>query len=353
MLGLATAVLWAHVLLFDTLAPGSPGAAVSPRAAAAGPAFPRPAIQARVTALPPSPQPALAPPWREPDPPAAAVAPSARPSPQAAASLAIADAVADAVAAAEAAAAPGGVGETPGAPPPVYATRIPPPLQLRYALRYNGRAGEATLVWRHDGRQYTLALDGHSAPQAPDSHGASPAPDSHSASLALVAQASQGGFDAAGLAPERFTDRRRGGRLQAANFRRDIGRIAFSGPAVDHPAWPGAQDRLSWLPQFVAIRAAAADAASLPADIRLFVVDARGAGGIWSFRSDGDETLDTPQGPLPTERWRREPPRPEGLRVEAWLDAGRGHWPAALRFTALRSGDVFELRLLDEPTAPP
>ncbi|MBL8352361.1 MAG: DUF3108 domain-containing protein [Burkholderiaceae bacterium] len=292
-----------------------------------------------MTALPASPQPAPAPPWREPDPPAAAVAPRARPSPLAAAPSAAADAGSDAFAeaAADAAAAahPVGADEAAGAPPPVYATRIPPPLQLRYALRYNGRSGEATLAWRHDGRQYTLALDGRDASQT------------------LVAQASQGGFDAAGLAPERFTDRRRGGRLQAANFRRDIGRIAFSGPAVDHPAWPGAQDRLSWLPQFVAIRAAAADAASLPADIRLFVVDARGAGGLWSFRRDGDETLDTPQGPLAAERWRREPPRPEGLRVEAWLDAGRGHWPVALRFTALRSGDVFELRLRDEPTAPP
>ena len=225
--------------------------------------------------------------------------------------------------------------------PPVYATRIPPPVRLRYALRYNGRAGEATLVWQHDGLRYQLALDGLGATEA------------------LVVQASQGSFDSAGLAPERFTDRRRGGRLQAANFRRDIGRIAFSGPAVDYPAWPGAQDRLSWLPQFVAIRAAAAAAALPPAGeagrptTSLFVVDARGAAALWHFQPEGEAWLVTPLGRLPTQHWRREPPRPEGLRVEAWLDAARGHWPVQLRFTALRSGDVFELLLQDEPGLPP
>lgn len=223
--------------------------------------------------------------------------------------------------------------------PPVYATRIPPPVRLRYVLRYNGRAGEATLVWQHDGLRYQLALEGLGAGEA------------------LVVQASQGGFDSAGLAPERFTDRRRGSRLQAANFRRDIGRIAFSGPAVDYPAWPGAQDRLSWLPQFVAIRAAAAWAAPTGeagrSAISLFVVDARGAAALWRFQAEGEVELATPLGRLATQHWRREPPRPEGLRVEAWLDASRGHWPVQLRFTALRSGDVFELLLQHEPGVPP
>ena len=230
------------------------------------------------------------------------------------------------------------------AAPPVYATRIPPPVYLRYALRYNGQAGQATLSWRHDGARYQLALEGLGATQA------------------LVVQTSQGGFDSAGLAPERFTDRRRGGPLQAANFRRDIGRIGFSGPAVDYPAWPGAQDRLSWLPQFVAIRSAAASAAGSIAagaadagqsTTRLFVVDARGGGALWHFQHAGDALLATALGPVVTQRWHREPPRPEGLRVEAWLDAARGHWPVLLRFTALRSGDVFELRLRDEPSLPP
>ena len=228
----------------------------------------------------------------------------------------------------------------PAEPPPIYPTRVPAPVLLRYALRYNGQAGEATLAWRHDGQAYSLQLDGRGA-QRP-----------------LVEQASRGGFDAAGLAPERFTDRRRGARWQAANFRRDIGRIAFSGPGIDYPAWPGAQDRLSWLAQMVAIRAAAVAAApgaaaGPEADISLFVVDARGAGSLWRFVHQGEVLLASPLGPQAVQLWRREPPRPEGLRVEAWLDASRQHWPLQLRFTALRSGDVFELQLLAEPALPP
>ncbi|MDO9285511.1 MAG: DUF3108 domain-containing protein, partial [Aquabacterium sp.] len=269
-------------------------------------------------------RPAAAPP-AGPDNPAAAAA-----EPEPAAALARAERAAPAPAPAAAAAAAAGEGDP---PPPIYPTRLPPPVQLRYALRYNGHAGEALLTWQHDGERYALALDGRGAA------GGRP----------LVAQASQGVLDATGLAPERHLDRRRGGRQQAANFRRDIGRIGFSGPAVDYPAWPGAQDRLSWLAQLAAILGAGHAAP----EVRLFVVDARGAGGLWLLQRQPDERLATPVGEGLSQLWQRDPPRPEGLKVQVWLDAQRGHWPLQLRFTAQRSGDVFELRLLAEPQAPP
>ena len=34
-----------------------------------------------------------------------------------------------------------------------------------------------------------------------------------------------------------------------------------------------------------------------------------------------------------------------------WLGAAQGHWPVQLRFTFLRSAQVFELRLAAEPQA--
>ena len=351
-LGLVGAVLWLHGWLVGGLIGGlAPGPTGRP-----GAAKPTAAMQVRMLPWPAAApvQAATAAP-----PPALVVALAAAPTPErpaavgerAAADLATAD-VATAGAArvsgqpavvgapAPAPAAVGAADTPPAEPPPVYPTRVPAPVLLRYALRYNGQAGEATLAWRHDDQAYSLQLDGRGA-QRP-----------------LVEQASRGGFDAAGLAPERFTDRRRGARWQAANFRRDIGRIAFSGPEIDYPAWPGAQDRLSWLAQMVAIRAAAVaaapGAAAAPeADISLFVVDARGAGGLWRFVHQGEVLLASPLGPQAAQLWRREPPRPEGLRVEAWLDASRHHWPLQLRFTALRSGDVFELVLLAEPLLPP
>lgn len=222
-----------------------------------------------------------------------------------------------------------------GQPPPVYATTVPAPVLLRYRLQSGGQVGEATLDWRHDGQRYALVLDARGSRAQP-----------------LIEQASQGGFDSAGLAPLRFTDRRRGRGLSAANFRRDIGRIGFSGPQLDYPAWPGAQDRLSGLAQLAAIQGAA----PMPlTSITLFVVDTRG-GDWWRWVAMGAENLPTPLGLLATQRWQREPDRldrPDSQRVEVWLDAARGHWPVQLRFTALRSGEVFELQLLTEPVLPP
>lgn len=222
-----------------------------------------------------------------------------------------------------------------GQPPPVYATTVPAPVLLRYRLQSGGQVGEATLDWRHDGQRYALVLDARGSRAQP-----------------LIEQASQGGFDSAGLAPLRFTDRRRGRGLSAANFRRDIGRIGFSGPQLDYPAWPGAQDRLSGLAQLAAIQGAA----PMPlTSITLFVVDTRG-GDWWRWVAMGAENLPTPLGLLATQRWQREPDRldrPDSQRVEVWLDAARGHWPVQLRLTALRSGEVFELQLLTEPVLPP
>lgn len=222
-----------------------------------------------------------------------------------------------------------------GQPPPVYATAVPAPVLLRYRLQSGGQVGEATLDWRHDGQRYALVLDARGSRAQP-----------------LIEQASQGGFDSAGLAPLRFTDRRRGRGLSAANFRRDIGRIGFSGPQLDYPAWPGAQDRLSGLAQLAAIQGAA----PMPlTSITLFVVDTRG-GDWWRWVAMGAENLPTPLGLLATQRWQREPDRldrPDSQRVEVWLDAARGHWPVQLRLTALRSGEVFELQLLTEPVLPP
>ncbi len=225
-------------------------------------------------------------------------------------------------------------------PPPVYPTRLPAPVQLRYSMQLNGQSGEAVLDWRHDGQRYVLALEARSGRLKP-----------------LVEQLSQGGFDAAGLAPERFTDQRRGRGQRAANFRRDIGRIGFSGPQIDYPAWPGAQDRLSWWAQLAAIQAEAAFAQVVPLSaVTLFVVDARGAGDWWRFVSQGDAVLDTALGRVLTQHWRRDPDaadRHDSQRTEVWLDPTRGHWPVLLRTTTLRSGDVFELRLAAEPGLPP
>lgn len=216
-------------------------------------------------------------------------------------------------------------------PPPVYPTVVPDPVRRSYQLRMGVgagvRGGEATLDWWHDGHEFRFELDGadRGAP--------------------LIRQRSQGGFDAAGVAPERFTDQRRGRGLRSVNFQRERGRIRFSGPRIEYPAWPGAQDRLSWIAQLAAIAQAAGGVSH---DVSLFVVDARGAGGLWTFRPQGHEPISMGMGSVVTVRLLREPQHPIDWRVEAWLDPGQGFWPVRLRMSLPRSGAVLELTPVGE-----
>lgn len=319
---LAALVLLAHAWLVALLAPDAPRAgrpqgapvllrSLPPLAVAAPPVAAAPVTDAPV---PPAPRPALAP------TPTRRAGPASEPVTGSAAETVVHPASRSAVTDPQADAAT--VLDPEGEPPPLYATRVPPPVTLQYALRHNGRTGSAVLAWQHDGSAYRLTLDAQGADGRP-----------------LLAQASTGGFDAHGLAPERFVDRRGGGRQRAANFRREIGRIGYSGPPHEHPAWPGAQDRLSWLAQLAAILAAAEAA---PDALHLFVADAAGQASLWQLQRQAD-------GGTHTVHWRREPPRPEGLRIDLWLSAvGTGPadqagWPLRLLFTVPRSGDQLEL----------
>lgn len=220
------------------------------------------------------------------------------------------------------------------APPPVYATQLPASAQLLYSLQRGPLSGRARLSWQQDGQRYALQFDA----VAPSRRGPP-----------LIEQRSIGQLDGNGLAPDRYTDRRRGRGMQAANFQRDTGRISFSGPPVDYPAWAGAQDRLGTLVQLAGIYNAAAQP---PAEVTLFVVGARGGAGLWTFRLQGTETIGTPLGEISTLYLRREPERREDLRVEVWLDPARSHWPVRIRSTPMRGRDPLELTLAAEPSRP-
>jgi hypothetical protein len=326
VLALAAVVLLLHGWLAALLAPGAPRAGLPQGAPVLLRSLPANVVAAAVSEAAPLPDaaPVADPPAaraphrtaaRAPARPAgpanapAADAPVPAPT-QTAPGSAVTDPLADAATATE----------TAGEPPPLYATR------------HNSRAGSATLHWQHDGSSYRLTLEAQGTDGRP-----------------LLAQASTGDIDAHGVAPLRFVDRRAGGRQRAANFRREIGRIGYSGPGHEHPAWPGAQDRLSWLAQLAAILAAAEVA---PDALRLFVADATGQAGLWQLQRLGDG--DTRAG-ADTVHWRREPPRPEGLQIDLWLpapgtgSADRAGWPRRLLFTVPRSGDQLELVLQPPP----
>ena len=209
---------------------------------------------------------------------------------------------------------------------PIYATRLPPAGRWHYTMRRGLAVGEADLSWtlQPDAR-YALQLEGRIA------------------GVTLLDWASQGQLDAAGIAPERFAQRRRGRDRQAANFQREAGKITFSGPTHELPLLPGAQDRLSWILQLPAIVAAAPERFVAGSKILLFVAGARGHGDVWSFGVQGSELL----AERPALKLTREARSLYDTRIEIWLDPAEHYLP--LRVLQTPSGGGAALELVREP----
>ncbi|MBL8308726.1 MAG: DUF3108 domain-containing protein [Rubrivivax sp.] len=308
-LGVALLHLW---LLSDLAWPGAGGKAPPPRV-----------LQVRQIV-----QPAAAPAL------AAAPAPPARRAPTRAAEgpPTEAPAVGDAGTPSEPPAAATDTEPPGGTPVPVYATRLPPAATLQYTVMREGglRSGlQAELRWRpaDDGR-YTLTMG-----------------------LAATGWASVGAVDDHGLAPERQVETRRGREVRAANFQRDAGRITFSGPQIEYPLLPGAQDRISWLLQLAAVLEAAPELAGRGREVVLFVAGPRGDGRPWTFVSQGAESVELAGGAVEGVRLHREPAGPFDTRVDVWLDPARHHLPVRLRLQNRAEGEVteFALQALTQP----
>jgi hypothetical protein len=173
---------------------------------------------------------------------------------------------------------------------PLYRTHLPPSATLRFAMRASGAAGTAELRWRPDGEAYELRLEG-SVEGGP-----------------TLTQASDGGFDVAGLAPVRHTDARSRRGMLATNFQRDAGRISFSGSRAQVALARGSQDRLSWMVQLAAVLAAE-PALRLPgAVVSIPVAGLRGEAAVWRFRTVEPEAPGTAPGAAAAGPPRARPP---------------------------------------------
>jgi hypothetical protein len=201
-----------------------------------------------------------------------------------------------------------------GTPLPAYATRLPPAQTLHYAVRQGSGLGQAALHWLPAEDRYRLTLEhGGTGPTA-------------------TGAVSQGGLGADGLAPERYAESRRGREQRAVNFQREAGRITFSGPQVQFPLLPGAQDRLSWMLQLPAVLEAEPALRELGREVLVFVAGTRGDGQVWTFTVQGRQALDLPAGPVADAlHLRRLPTRPYDTQLDVWLDPARHHLPARLR----------------------
>ncbi|MDE2628095.1 MAG: DUF3108 domain-containing protein, partial [Burkholderiales bacterium] len=229
------------------------------------------------------------------------------------------------------------VAAAPAAPPahapagdeaiPHYRTRLPPPITLRYVMHRGILRGTGDLVWRPQGEHYELRFDGRVA------------------GLAVLTQVSTGGFDAAGVAPERFTDQRLRRGTTAANFQRAAGKITFSGPATEFVLRDGAQDRLSWMVQLAAIVAAEPHLATPGAKVVMYVVGSHGDADVWSFRCIGPEAVETGAGTVDAIKFVREPREPYDTTVQVWLDPLRHDLPVRATQKSGANDEGFDLRL--------
>jgi hypothetical protein len=218
------------------------------------------------------------------------------------------------------------------APPPVYATRLPPSATMRYQVRRGVLRGTGEIRWRASGESYQLVLEARVA------------------GLTLLIQTSDGAIDANGLAPRRFLDQRARRPAQAANFRRDIDRITFSGPAVEWPLLPGSQDRLSWMIQLSAIAAATPGRVAEGGRISMLVVGARGEAAVWTMRSAGPEEVETAWGTAHAVRLVRDGHSLYDTHAEIWLDPERDYLP--VRATLRNGAGASEYDLLLERVDP-
>ncbi len=219
------------------------------------------------------------------------------------------------------------------AAPPVYATKPPRSTTLRYDLSKGLIKATGELRWRVDGATYDAVLEGSFL------------------GLEVLDWHSAGHFDAAGLAPTRFTDQRKGTAARAANFQRDKALITYSGPDTTFRLYPGAQDRLSWMVQMAAIANARSGGWVAGERITFFVTGARGDASMWHFSVIGRERLNLATGASDTWHLVREADSPRETRVDVWIDPALQNLPVRARM-AQSDGDALELRLTGVRAAP-
>lgn len=209
----------------------------------------------------------------------------------------------------------------PGALPPrdaeakVYPTRIARSFTVLYQMQRGGIRGSGEFVWKRTGDAYEAHLKGTVA------------------GLALINWTSQGGFDAAGVAPGRYVEKRLGKSAREATFVRGESRIDFSGSAPDIPLVPGAQDRVTWLVQLQAILTADPAKAKAGGRVVMPVVGVRGRAETWTFEPSGAETIKTPAGNLRTQKLTRVLRQPDDTRAEVWVEPARQFLPVRIRLT--------------------
>ncbi len=210
---------------------------------------------------------------------------------------------------------------------PTYKTHLPPAAVLVYDIRRGMFSGTGELSWRPQAGRYEARLQVSIA------------------GFNVLTQVSQGGFDAAGLAPLRFTDQRARRAARAANFQREAHKITYSDSSDEYALPAGSQDRLSWMIQLPAVLAAEPQRAVPGGEVQMVVSGVRADVAVWSFAFVGAETIVSGGAKVRTLRFTRTPQGPRDVLADVWLDPARNLFPVRAVLSHGDDGDALELSL--------
>jgi len=203
-----------------------------------------------------------------------------------------------------------------------YKVNLPPPADFELELARvdaDGTkwAGVGTMSWHTDGSKYQVAVEVGISMLI--------------TRINLLVLHSEGTIDDYGIAPDTFTEKRKGRSLTATHFNRNEGNISFSASEQHFPLLAGAQDKASVPFQLGGI--GRASASQLGGDVDILVGEDKDA-SIFRFQLVGEEELETRLGKLQTVHLLR-PPKPGSYssKLEIWLAPGLNWYPVQIRNT--------------------
>jgi hypothetical protein len=213
------------------------------------------------------------------------------------------------------------------AAPIKYKTLPPPSADLHYAIQAVqkgiGLKGNGFVQWRNADGKYLATAEIRAMLLGK-----------------ILEEKSEGKFDAFGLAPTGFTEKRMRKSPVTVSFNRDARRIQFSATDETYPIEGGEQDRNSITWQLASV-ARGAGAKFKPGSTWKFQVAGRKEVQAWTFKVMPQEKLKTSMGELTTMRVSRLTQDSKGQQIEIWLAPSQNWYPVKVRI-AEPDGDYVE-----------
>jgi hypothetical protein len=202
---------------------------------------------------------------------------------------------------------------------PVYKMAPPPSADLVYKVdrvdadgtKWNG---EAAIGWRRAADHYNVKVEIGIRVLV--------------TRVNLEVLTSEGTLGDAGLAPVKMTEKRLRRALTATHFNAGDKKITFSASQASYALQPGAQDKASIPLQLAAI--GRGDPGQMKGEIAMQVAEEKDA-SMYRFIVVGQETIDTPLGPMQTWHLTRPPlPGSYNSRLDMWLSPEHDWYPVKI-----------------------